>query len=157
LAVLFVLGVVVGTISLVLNIPLFYKLYRERVRLKELGLASLSESLWKESRRSRWISRAARGAPSLLVYGITLLLAIGSLAIFVKGEIGQIFLLLFCADLAALLFFTRYLRNQRERIDLAASAEELKQAFQGLQQRAGKAEVVSVPSELLERAARIES
>src|SRR5262249_1073780 len=52
---------VVGTVSLALNIPLLRKFYRERARLKKLGLSSLSESLWQESRRGRWISRA-RGA-----------------------------------------------------------------------------------------------
>ena len=54
-----IVGVGVATISLVLNIPLAYKLYRERARLRKLGLASLSKSLWKESRRRKWISTTA--------------------------------------------------------------------------------------------------
>src|SRR5262245_36525711 len=40
-------GVLVAIVALVLNIPLAARLYRERRRLKELGLASLSKSLWK--------------------------------------------------------------------------------------------------------------
>src|SRR5262249_24715245 len=36
-------------------------------------------------------------------------------------------------------------------------AEELRKAFQGLRQRAGKTEVVSVPTELVEQTAKIES
>jgi hypothetical protein len=69
----------------------------------------------------------------------------------------MIFLTLFFATIAVLIFSARYLHNQRERMELTASAEELKKAFEGLRQRAGNAEVVSVPSELLEKAARIES
>ena len=63
--------------------------------------------------------------------------------------------LLFPAIIAALLFAARYLRNQRERMDLAASAEGLRKAFLGLQQREGP-DVVSVPADLLEQTARIE-
>jgi len=74
-----------------------------------------------------------------------------------EWEAGDTFVVAIFTGLAALLVLARYLRNQRERIDLAASAEVLKKVFQGLQHRAGKAEVVSVPSELLEQAARIES
>jgi hypothetical protein len=58
---------------------------------------------------------------------------------------------------AALLFTARYLRNQRERIDLTASAEELRKAFQYLRQDADEAGVVSVPPVLLELTAKIES
>jgi hypothetical protein len=57
----FVVCVGVGIILLVLNIPLFFKALRERARLKKLGLSSLSESLWRASRHTRWKS-AVRGA-----------------------------------------------------------------------------------------------
>ena len=60
--------VLVGVVSLVLNIPLFRKTFRERARLKQLGLSSLSQSLWKESWRSRWVSRVRGGL--LIVIGI---------------------------------------------------------------------------------------
>ena len=174
----FPFAVIVGIVSLALNIPLLRKLYRERARLKELGLSSLSKSLWKASWRSRWISRA-RGA-LLLVVGIImivlffamvggLILAPGSTEIPTgvrKAEIAEfererkiwgIFVALFFATIALLIFSARYLHNQRERMELTASAIGLKKALEGLRQRAGKAEVVSVPSELLEQAARIES
>jgi len=59
--------------------------------------------------------------------------------------------------LVALCLGARYLQIQRERIDLTANAQELRKAFQGLRQRAGKAEVVTVPSELVEQTAKIES
>ena len=52
---------------------------------------------------------------------------------------------------------TRYLQIQRERMDLTSSAEELRKAFQSLRQRAGKTDVVTVPSELVEQTAKIES
>jgi hypothetical protein len=71
------------------------------------------------------------------------------------GELSDsaIFALLFSVFVVVLLFLSGYLRNQRERMEIGASAEELKKALQGLQQRAGKSETVSVPSELLELAA----
>ena len=49
------------------------------------------------------------------------------------------------------------LQTQRERMDLTANAEELRKAFQSLRQRAGKTEVVSVPTELVEQTSKIES
>jgi len=64
---------------------------------------------------------------------------------------------LFCVIVVALIVLSKYLRNQRERIDLAASADELKTALQRLQRGVSKSEKVSVPSELLEQAARIET
>jgi hypothetical protein len=168
----FTFAIVVGTVSLALNIPLLHKLYRERARLKELGLSSLSESLWKESRRGRWISRA-RGV-LLIVVGIFMSFGffggvVGSLVGLMtptqmtefEGEIkgewkSGLLLALFFATIAVLIFSARYLQNQRERMELTASAEELKKALEGLRQRAGNAQVVSVPSELLEQAAKIE-
>jgi len=154
-----VYGTLLAAIALVINIPLASKLYRERARLKELGLASLSKSLWKESRRERRIRQVVRWGPVIiLVIIFSFMLAD---RVFTRGDeewdVGDTLVALIFTFLAALLVLARYLRNQRERIDLAASAEELKKVFQGLQQRAGKAEVVSVPSELLEKAARIES
>ena len=50
----------------------------------------------------------------------------------------------------------RYLRVQRERMNLVASAEELRKALQGLRHRDGSG-VVSVPASLLEQTAKIES
>jgi hypothetical protein len=155
---LVVLGTLFAAIALVINIPLASKLYRERAQLKELGLASLSKSLWKESRRGRWIRQVVRWVPVIIlvvIFGFMLRDRI--LTPDQEWDTGDTFVVVIFTGLAALLVLARYLRNQRERIDLAASAEELKKDFQGLQHRAGKAEVVSVPSELLEQAARIES
>jgi hypothetical protein len=166
----FAFAVIVGIVSLALNIPLVRKLYRERERLKKLGLTSLSESLWKESRRSRWMSRA-RGA-LLIVVGISMFFVfslgvVGSLMTptqmtefegEIKGGWSELLsVVLFFAPIPILIFSARYLHNQRERMELTANAEDLKKAFERLRQRAGNSEVVSVPSELLEQAARIES
>lgn len=64
---------------------------------------------------------------------------------------------LFYGITGVLLLAARYLRNQRERIDLTANAEELRDAFQALRQRAGDVENVIIPAELLEQSAKIES
>lgn len=160
LVVLVVSGAI-GILALALNIPLLIKTFREARRLKRLGLSSLSMSLWKESRRSRWMSRI-RGALLIGLGILTLMIVAGALSVALMGKnSGEEYFLLFFAAvfyavIAALLFAARYLRNQRERMDLAASAEELSKALQSLRQRK-VSEGVSVPAELLERSARIES
>jgi hypothetical protein len=163
LIVVFLLSFLVAIVSLALNIPLLLKTFREGRRLERLGLGSLSTSLWKESRRNRWISRV-RGA---LLLGIGILILVG-MVFTSKGMIEAIeankrddwilfFVgLLFYGITAGLVFGARYLRNQRERMDLAAGAEQLREALQSLQAREGP-ELVSVPAELLERTAIIES
>ena len=166
-------SVLLGILSLALNIPLFIKAFRERARLKKLGLGSLSESLWKESRRRRWKSRILEG---LLIVGGTSTFLVASLYLFFlifrhkysnlrifqnysEQEILTLWLLgvLYLAIITALLFSARYLHSQRERMDLTANAQQLKKSLESLRQPIGKAEVASVPSALLEQTAKIES
>jgi hypothetical protein len=151
-----------GLVALAFNMPLLRKTFNEARRFKQLGLNSLSKSLWKESRRNQWISRL-RGL-LLVVFGfiISLIVIMVLAGAAMMGEIDreqQIVineLGLVCTILALLLFATRYLRNQRERMDLAASAGELRKALVSLRQRKGL-DVVSVPAKLLEQTALIES
>jgi hypothetical protein len=158
----FAVSSVAGIISLLLNIPLLLKTFREESRLKRLGLDALSKSLWKESRRSRWMSRF-RGI-LLLSIGFVFLAAIltafsGHLKLTLTFQQERLVLYgmaLYSVIVAGLLFTARYLRNQRERMDLAASAGELRNALVSLRQREGP-EFVSVPAQLLERTAKIES
>jgi hypothetical protein len=158
------LSILIGLISVALNIPLFIKVFRESARLKRLGLSSLSSSLWLESRRHQWISRAR----DYILIGLVILLALLGLVMSFEGVISSNpfkpgpdrFLLSVALGLliiSGLLHAARYLRNQRERIDLTTNAEELKNALQGLRQRAGNVETVTIPSELLEQTAKIES
>jgi len=155
--VLFV-GTSLAAIALVINIPLAAKLYRERARLKELGLASLSKSLWKEGRRGRWIGRTFRWGPGITLVIIFTVLFMGAMSTRTAGwETRDTLVVVLFIIFVSVLVLARYLRNQRERMNLAASAEQLRKTLQSFQRRAGKSEKVSVPSELLERAARIES
>jgi len=194
-------GFLVGIVCLALNVPLLRKVLRERAKLKELGLSSLSKQLWKQSRRRRWISRVRSVVLIVLsIYFIAVGLALGPFWVSfipqykLEGErlrqleleaqkqlsietgaasptetgfasstehglvlmLFGILMVLSSVLFAGLLLAARYLRNQRERMDLAASAEELKKALQSLQQRKG-AEIISVPAELLEKTAKIES
>jgi VIT1/CCC1 family predicted Fe2+/Mn2+ transporter len=119
---LFFVCIVVGIVSLVLNIPVFVRVFRERAKLKKLGLSSLSRSLWIESRRNRWISRA-RGI--LLVFiGIFSVITAAILILFAEFAPEPDLTLplalvgLFYVVTGTLLLAARYLRNQRERIDL---------------------------------------
>ena len=76
------------------------------------------------------------------------------------GETAEFILMSFMALVFAfiviILLSARFLRNQRSRMDLTSSAEGLRKTLQSLRQRAGDG-VVSVPAELLERTAKIES
>jgi len=154
-------AILVGMVSLVLNIPLLLRTFRERRRLKQLGLSSLSHSLLKESRRGRWTTWVRRIAfiGSVILWSI---LAVFSIGLLVWGppsgsNIPPIISAgLFLIVVPVLLLAAQYLRNQRERIDLTASAEELRKAFQSLLQRSDTG-VVSVPADLLEQTAKIES
>jgi len=150
---------IVGLLSLVLNIRLFLRAFRERARLKKLGLSSLSKTLWKESRRSRWISRIHAAVLMIIVIWIFVNFLSG-IFLFSRGDLSAAELISTAIQviIAATLFAgTRYLQIQRERLELTANAEELRKAFQNLRQRAGKTEVVSVPTELVEQTAKIES
>jgi len=155
------LSIVVGLVSLAFNMRLFRKIFRENARLKQLGLSSLSRSLWKESRRSRWIS-GVRSALLMLIGLCIMLVAVWWMLLSVTiypliwGKIMLFSVLGFLAIIVAVLFGGRYLRNQRERMELADSAEELKQALENLRRR-GDNDVLSVPARMLEQGARIET
>jgi hypothetical protein len=156
----FAAAILVGIVSLVLNIALLRKTFRERARLKQLGLSSLSQSLLKESRRGRWENWVRRVA----FIGTVILWLLAAVFFFIGVEVGEdskenlpiIFAGLFLVVVPGLLIAARYLRNQRERIDLTVSADELRRAFQSLRQRSD-AGAVSVPAELLAKSAKIET
>jgi len=156
-------SVLVGTAALAFSVPLFRKTRMQARRLQSLGLASLSTSLWRESRRSHWLRRVRSVLLVIVAAWIATFIAtatiVGSVVGIVHREsaIVGLLLLLFYAYLAALLFSARYLQNQRERMDLAARATELTQALEALRRRSGGAAVVHVPSDLLDRAARVEA
>ena len=155
LALVFIAAILVGIISLVLSIPLLLKTFRESARLKQLGLTPLSRSLLKESQRGSWKSWVRR----FLFFGVLFYFLLDVFSFF-SGRLGNLPIIawgLYFAVVPVLIIAARYLRNQRERMELTASAEELRKAFQSLRQRAGKAEVVSVPADLLENTAKIES
>jgi hypothetical protein len=153
----FGLAILFGVAALALNIPLFRRASQERARLKQLGLDALSTSLWQESQRSRWVSRIRSGLliaiGAFSVFGVVT----GLIMTFFDNPIDAVFISLFYAMLATLLFAARYLRKQRERIELAASAENLQTILRGMQQHAGEDGTVAVPSDILAQAARIET
>jgi hypothetical protein len=156
-------SVLVAIIALALNLPLFRKAFREEARLKKLGLTSLAQFLWKESRQHRRMSRVREAL--IVVIGLACILFLCLLGRQVAenpkyGEDAEFILMSFMAlvlvFIVIILLSARYLRNQRSRMDLTSSADGLRKTLQSLRQRAGDG-VVSVPAELLERTAKIES
>jgi hypothetical protein len=167
----FHMTVFLGLLSLGLNAPLFFKVFHEKARLKELGIDSLTESLWRDSRWRRWQSRALGGL--LILTGICTFLIV--IFLIMSGTCGilidifclflgvsdekfslLVFFSIYWAIIAALLIGARYLHSQRERMRLTANAQELNAALKNLRQHVGKAGVALVPSKLLEQTAKIE-
>jgi hypothetical protein len=159
------LVILLGLLSLALNTPLFIKVFRERARLRALGLGSLSESLWQESRRHRWRTRALDGF--LIVSSICMFLTASFwliLPVLLQDdrsleELATISTLgaLYFTIITILLVSARYLHGQRKRMDLTASAQQLGEALERLRRRIGKGGVATVPSKILEQTAKIES
>jgi hypothetical protein len=161
LAVIVLGAILVGLAALALNIPLFRRAFREKGRLKELGLSSLTKSLWKESHWSR-VTNRIRGVVLITCVIVLILAFLLATLMHLKGSnvvtaLDYIAPLIGAIIVGTLFAGTRYLQIQRERMDLTANAEELRKAFQSLRQRAGKTGVVSVPTELVEQTAKIES
>jgi hypothetical protein len=155
-AVIWLLSSFVGILTLALNIPVIRKTFREGRELKALGLHGLSKSLWKAGRRNPWVGRA-RGALYIVV-GATLLLTAYVVSVPEKQlDELDVFVVIFLASAGVLLFGTRYVRNQRERMDLSTSAEGLTQALKRLRLHPGKSKDFAVPSQLLEQVAAIEA
>jgi hypothetical protein len=141
--------VAVGTIALLLNVPIFYRTLRERAMLKSLGMTALHTSLWKASRRRKWASRIRSAL--IIVFGVpvALIAAITHEQAFLFATIMALFVFM--------IFAARHLRNQREQMDFAANAIELREALQAVRQRAAAHGTVAVSAELIERVAKIES
>lgn len=158
--ILFISGAT-AIIALMLNIPLLLRAIRENTRLKRLGLDSLSKSLWKESRRGRWIDWVRQLV--LVAFGFILLfILLGSSLQFSfttqeNEEAVSLAIIIILVILTSLVFGAGYLRAQRERLDLISSSKALQNALISLRRRGGTARMVSVPSELLEQAAKIEA
>ncbi|WP_297323979.1 hypothetical protein [Nitrosomonas sp.] len=170
------LSILAGVPSLLFSISLLRKTFQERAKLELLGITGLTKSLWKESRRSRWLSRLRSGF--LIFISVYMIIGAVSVSIFVKaltlrpdlafelesalypnlGIIGFGRMVVAVAVwLAIMLFTARYLRNQREQIDLAANAGQLRSVLEKMLQHAGVAGKVEVPAEFIEQAAKIES
>jgi nucleotide-binding universal stress UspA family protein len=146
---------VAGVFALLLNVPLIRRTMQERSRLKTLGVTALSKSLWKASRRHRWLSRIRGGL--IIFLGVLFTLETARAILARKLEPEDAWLAVFYGIFAIMLFGARHLRNQREQMDLAANAVELKKALQTLRQQVGATGTITVPAELVERAAKIES
>ncbi len=144
-----------GAVAFLVNVPLIRRTLQERARLKTIGMTALSKSLWKASRRHNWLGRI-RSALIIFFGVIVAFYAIVYLAM--SSEFTEApYLAVYLAVFAVILFGARLLRNQREQMELAASAVELKKALQSLRQQAGATRTIAVPAELVERAATIES
>jgi hypothetical protein len=148
-----------GTLSLLLNVPLFLRTFRERAELKKLGLTTLSKSLWKAGRKHRWLPRI-RGALLLGFGSVYIFSPAGLMALSNVAEVDRLILVLTTIVgvlVGIIMLAARYLRNQREQTELVANAEELQKALRELQQQAGDGSAILVPAEILERVAGIES
>lgn len=136
--------------------PLFRLVWRERSRLKSLGLDSLSTTLWKASRKNpAWSS--LRG----VVLALLGVVYTGGAFYNLFGWVAQkdslsLVAVPLCVWVGILFLGAGLLRDQKEQLELASQAVELKKALQSLRHGVGANGMVAVPADIVERAAMIE-
>lgn len=162
----FVVSMIAVFICLLLNVPLMSRTLQDHRKLKSLGVSDVSRSLWKASRRRRWIDRARSGllvivSLSFLVVGVSDIVRPVSWFHGVRRYFDYLpefmFSVLVLLVPAYLVFAAWLLRNQREEMELAANAQQLTAALQGLRREAGAMGNIAVPARLVEQAATVEA
>lgn len=162
----FVVSMIAVFIFLLLNIRLMSRTIRDHRKLESLGVTDVSRSLWKASRRHRWIDRARSGL--VIVVSLTFLIVGASDIVrpvawldgvrryfeYMPAFMFSVFVLLVPA---CLVFAAWLLRNKRDEMDVAANAKKLTEALQGLRRQAGRLGTIAVPARLVEKAATVEA
>jgi len=147
-----------GAVSLLLNLPLLYKVFRQKMVVRRLGLSGASSAVWKTQRKShRWgsiIGRIETGA-AILALAICVAIVVEEW----RWRAG-----LWSGLALGLLFLMFYaLRRGKAWLDMmsaqGADAAKLKQAMLSLRKSEGGASAASitVPNEAILEFSRIES
>ncbi len=146
-----------GLAASLLSVPTIKSVLHERERLESLGLDALATSVWRASRKHPvWSSlRGAVLACLGALYALGAVFSIGRWLLKREGiTLAIVPLALF---LAALFLGARILRAQKEKIELASQAIQLRRALESLQGHVRPDGTVSVPTEFVRQAAMIES
>jgi hypothetical protein len=153
---LFLASLVAGLLAFVLGAPTIKAVFRERERLEALGLDALATSFWRSSRKHAFWSGLREAVLACLgaVYALGAVLSIVRWGL--QREAMLLLIVPFAIFLATLFLGAWILRVQKEKIELAAEAVALKQAFLSLREATDSNDLVPVPVEVVRQAAMIE-
>lgn len=154
---LFLGSLVSGLLAFLLGAPTIKSVFRERERLEALGLDALVTSFWRVRRKHSFWS----GLREAVLACLGAVYALGAVVSIVRWVLHRETMLLLIVPsamfLAALFLGAWILRVQKEKIELAAEAVQLKQALLSLRERKDSHDLVPVPVEVVRQAAMIES
>ena len=156
--VLGLLCLVGGVVSLLLNLPLMYKIIRQQITIRRMGFSEASSALWKAQRHAqRWRVVLRRVGLGVGVLAFATGVAIAFAGIGKKGGgwsalgLGVLFLIMYA------------LSRGKAWLDMMSAqgtnAEKLKDALLSLRKNEGGADAASiaVPSDAIREFSRIES
>jgi len=145
-----------GFVSLLLNLPLLYKIIRQRVLIHRMGLSGASSALWKAQRHTqRWRVILRRVGLGVSILAFVTGVAIGFAGVGKKGGSWS------ALGLGVLFLMTYALSRGKAWLDMmsaqAADAGKLKEVMLNLKKQEGGAAGIVVPSEAILEFSRIES
>jgi hypothetical protein len=147
-----------GVVSLLMNLPLLYKIVRQRMAIRRMGFSEASSALWKAQRHTqRWrvILRRVGLAVAILAFAAGVAIAFAGI-----GKKGGSWSVL---GLGVLFLMTYALSRGKAWLDIMSAqgtdAEKLKDALLSLRKQEGGADAASiaVPSAAIREFSRIES
>jgi putative Mn2+ efflux pump MntP len=147
-----------GVVSLLLNLPLLYKIVRQRMAIRRMGFSEASSALWKAQRHTqRWrvILRRVGLAVAILAFAVGVAIAFAGI-----GKKGGSWSAL---GLGVLFVMMYALSRGKAWLDMMSAqgtdAEKLKDALLSLRKQEGGADAASiaVPSDAIREFSRIES
>ena len=155
----FVGTTILAPFFLLANIGTIGHVWRQRRRLKELGLKELSDSLWKARRKAPGWERV--WVTLVLTIGLVMVLSsviAGLAAEWKKGTwAGLIAIIIPLVALGLTIVGFYFLQRGKQRLELVAEATQLEKALLESQKQAGEGHPIAVPLAVLKKAARIES
>jgi|HubBroStandDraft_6_1064221.scaffolds.fasta_scaffold05118_13 hypothetical protein len=147
-----------GAVSLLLNLPLIYKIIRQRMLIHRVGLSGASSALWKAQRHTqRWRVILRRVGLGVAILAFVTGVAIAYAGVGKKGGSWS------ALGLGVLFLMTYALSRGKAWLDMmsvqAADAAKLKEVMLNLRKQEGNvgAATIVVPSEAILEFSRIES
>jgi hypothetical protein len=139
-----------------LNLPLFYKILKQKQLMRRLGLKKSFSKEWQVRRRERkFIKRLINKSTSIVVNIVGLLLIIGTIGSIGDKDLLRIF---FVGTSGFALITWPFLRLGKERLEFFAELTSLEDSLlqYKLEAKQANSKVIEIPADYLDRVARIE-